>query len=320
MKAIKNDTEIDGMRKAYLRDSVSFVRFLAWLEYKISQGHGISEYEAAFRLTEYRRTNKHFISLTHEIISASGPNAALSHYLLDKSTAVTIDRDAPYLNDSGGRYHDGACSIARTWTFGRPTTDHCRAYTRALQRHIVIDSAIFTEGTTGQQLDALFGYGPEDGCGVGFPNMHEGPKSLFNNVTLVPGHVITNESGSCKSLLVYIEGSHRSILLDMPGKFGIRIKSALTVRRVSVKSESDDSRLLGFERLTCVPIQTKMIKGSMLSKEDKQWVKDHNRQCLERLMPYLRDDKRASKWLKREAEHGLGISLTSLGGISIGRG
>ena len=198
MKAIKNDTEIDGLRRAYLRDSGSFVRFLAWLEDKFSQGYEISEYEAAFRLTEYRKTNKHFIGLAREIISASGPNTALPHYSLDESTAVTIDRDAPYLIDSGGRYNDGACGIGRTCIFGRPTTDHCRAYTRALQRHIAIDSAIFTEGTTGHQLDSPFGYGVEGECGIGFLSMHEGPNSSSDNVTLVPGHVITNESGSCK--------------------------------------------------------------------------------------------------------------------------
>lgn len=30
---------------------------------------------------------------------------------------------------------------------------------------------------------------------------------------------------------------------------------------------------LGFERLTCVPIQTRMVKESMLTKEEKQWIK-----------------------------------------------
>jgi len=30
---------------------------------------------------------------------------------------------------------------------------------------------------------------------------------------------------------------------------------------------------LGFDRLTCVPIQTKMVQESMLSKEEKQWLK-----------------------------------------------
>lgn len=30
---------------------------------------------------------------------------------------------------------------------------------------------------------------------------------------------------------------------------------------------------LSFERLTCVPIQTKMVKVSMLSREEKEWLK-----------------------------------------------
>jgi len=67
MEAIKRDTEIAGMRRAYLRDSASFVRLLAWLEDKLSQGYEISEYEAAFRLTEYRRTDKHLgVSLARQ--------------------------------------------------------------------------------------------------------------------------------------------------------------------------------------------------------------------------------------------------------------
>jgi len=216
MKAIKNDTEIDGMRRAYLRDGASFVRFLAWLEEKLSEGYDITEYEAAFRLTEYRSTNKHFMGLTHEAISASGPNAALLHYSPTKSIVAMINRDAPYLNDSGGQYKDGACSTARTWISGRPATDHCRAYTRVLQRHIAIDSAIFPEGTSVDQLDVLAGKaqwedgvdsGPEAGSCVGFLNMHEGRHSFSNSAILVPGHVVTNEPGFCKSLLVYIKGS-----------------------------------------------------------------------------------------------------------------
>ncbi len=30
---------------------------------------------------------------------------------------------------------------------------------------------------------------------------------------------------------------------------------------------------LGLERLTCVPIQTRMVKESMLTKEEKAWIK-----------------------------------------------
>ena len=116
MMAIKNETELEGLRRAYLRDGVAFVRcpffdlclfsllttvnqvkFLAWLEGKLQDGYDITEYEAASRLTEMRRSGKHFMGIAYKSISATGSNAALSHYTPRKSTARFIERDTPYL-------------------------------------------------------------------------------------------------------------------------------------------------------------------------------------------------------------------------------
>ncbi|KAF9021549.1 hypothetical protein BDZ89DRAFT_1137899 [Hymenopellis radicata] len=48
MTAVKNDVELEGFRRAYLRDGVAFVQFLAWLEDKIlNKGYDISEWEAS---------------------------------------------------------------------------------------------------------------------------------------------------------------------------------------------------------------------------------------------------------------------------------
>ncbi|KAH7928918.1 Creatinase/aminopeptidase [Leucogyrophana mollusca] len=312
MKAIKNEVELEGMRRAYLRDGAAYAKWQAWLEHKIQQGYDITEYEAAWRLTEYRRQNKHYWGLAYENISASGPNAALPHYSPSKSTARMIDRETPYLNDSGGQYRDGTCDTTRTVHFGRPSQDQCEAYTRVLQGHIAIDSAVFPEGTTGAQLDVLarralwkdgLNYMHGTGHGFGsFLNVHEGPHGFSSSVPLVPGHVITNEPG------FYLEG-----------RWGMRIESALAVRRVKTKGEFSGDIWLGFERLTCVPIQTRMVKEAMLTKEEKQWLKasDHNRKCLERLEPYIKDDKRALKWLKREADRGIGVAGPGPGGITI---
>ncbi|KAG6864959.1 hypothetical protein C0991_005908 [Blastosporella zonata] len=97
MMAIKNETELEGLRRAYMRDGVAFVKFLAWLEGKLLDGWDISEYEAASRLTEMRRSGKHFMGIAYKSISATGSNAALSHYTPRKSTAKLIERDTPYL-------------------------------------------------------------------------------------------------------------------------------------------------------------------------------------------------------------------------------
>lgn len=97
LKAVKNTTEIDGIRAAHLRDGASYVRWLAWLEDKLAKGYEITEYEAAARLTEYRRKNELYMGLAYESISATGENAALPHYTPTKSKAKFIERDTPYL-------------------------------------------------------------------------------------------------------------------------------------------------------------------------------------------------------------------------------
>ncbi|KAL0070038.1 hypothetical protein AAF712_002935 [Marasmius tenuissimus] len=268
MMSIKNPTELDGMKRAYLKDGVAFIRFLAWLESKLAEGYHITEWEAAHRLTEFRRNQKQFMELAYETISASGKNAALPHYVPMMGEAKAIDRTHFYLIDSGSQYRDGTCSTARTVHFGRPTEEVCEVYTRVLQGHIAIDITEFPEGTSGLQLDVLarrelwkegrdyvHGTSPE----FGSLTVHQGPHGFNSAVPLTVGHIVANDSG------FYEEG-----------EFGICIKSGLAVKRLSPKRQHGGKTWLGFERLTCVPIQTKMVKENMLNKEEKQWLKRHN--------------------------------------------
>jgi len=128
------------------------------------------------------------------------------------------------------------------------------------------------------------------GHGFGsFLNVHEGPQGLGagNNVVLKPGHVLTNEPG------FYYEGH-----------WGMRIESALLVQKVQTKGNFQVDIWLGFKRFTYVPIQTRMVKGSMLSKEERLWLKRHNEGCYNLLAPLLQDDKRALNWLRKQSERG----------------
>lgn len=107
--------------------------------------------------------------------------------------------------------------------------------------------------------DSLY-YVHEEGHGVGsFLTVHERPCSLQSS-PLKPGHVITNEPGFYKE-----------------GEFGIRIESTLVVKELQTHNQKDGERWLGFEYLTHVPIQTRMVCASLLSKEEQQWIKvSHN--------------------------------------------
>ncbi|KAI9511197.1 Creatinase/aminopeptidase, partial [Russula earlei] len=257
MKSVKNEVEIQGLKRAYLRDGACYVQFLAWLDEKMAK-----------------------------------------------------DKETPYLNDSGGQYRDGTCDTTRTVHFGRPTLEQSEAYTRVLQGHIAIDTAIFPRGTTGAQLDVLarkslwqdgMNYLHGTGHGVGsFLNVHEGLHGFSSSVPLTRGHVLTNEPGYYKQ-----------------DEFGVRIESVLVVRDVQTKHTEPDQSWLGFERLTCVPIQTRMVLEHMLSKEEKEWLREHNRQCLNALEGHLRDDKRALKFLRREAERPIGVAPAGPGGVII---
>jgi Xaa-Pro aminopeptidase len=307
-KAIKNDIEIRGFRNAYLRDGAAMVRFFAWLDEKMRNNEPVTEWGAAQRLSDFRRQNEYFICLAYENISATGGNAALPHYSPTRGTASFINTTTPYLNDSGGNYLDGTCDTTRTVHFGAPKQEQMEAFTRVLQGHIAIDSAIFPEGTTGQQLDVLarkalwkdgLNYMHGTGHGFGsFLNVHEGPHGFSSSFPLVPGHVITNEPGFYKD-----------------NEFGIRIESALLVKKVETKGKFGGSDWYGFERFTQVPIQTRMVRWDMLNHEEKDWIRAHNLQCLEKLAPLLQSDKRALKWLKRECTRG--TSAGSAAGVSV---
>ncbi len=54
LKAVKNDTEIAGMRAAHLRDGAALTRFLAWLD-REAPGGTISEIDAVAALETFRR-------------------------------------------------------------------------------------------------------------------------------------------------------------------------------------------------------------------------------------------------------------------------
>ncbi|KAG8851337.1 hypothetical protein FRB96_009402 [Tulasnella sp. 330] len=299
LKGTKNDTEIKGFRAAYLRDAAAFVQWSAWLEEAVVKKKlPITEWDAAQKLDDYRKRLEHYRGLAYGNISATGANAALPHYEPSDEASPVIETATPYLMDSGGQYLDGTCDTTRTVHFGDPTKEQKEAYTRVLQGHIAIETAVFPYGTTGAHLDVLarkalwkdgLNYGHGTGHGFGsFLSVHEGPHGFGISVPLKAGNVITNEPGYYKE-----------------GEFGIRIESALLVKEVkfegSGRGAGHELPWFEFERFTQVPIQaSRLISFSLLTKEERKWLRNHNKTCLEKLRPILKDDKRAMTWLKKQ--------------------
>jgi Xaa-Pro aminopeptidase len=89
LMSIKNGAELEALRK---------VKFLAWLDIKLCLGYEITEWEAAWRINEFRTKQKKFMGLAYETISANGPNAVLLYYTPKKHSVRTIDQlQTPYL-------------------------------------------------------------------------------------------------------------------------------------------------------------------------------------------------------------------------------
>ncbi|KAL5637758.1 hypothetical protein ACGC1H_002127 [Rhizoctonia solani] len=301
-KSIKNTAELDGFRNSHIRDGVALARYFAHLEEHLSgpEQPKWSEYQAAQVLERYRSELELFKGLSFTTISSTGPNGAIIHYSPAEEGSAEIKKDQIYLCDSGAQFLDGTTDVTRTWHFGTPTEEEKRAFTRVLQGHISIDTAVFPNGTTGYVLDAFArralwadGLGNRHGTGHGVGHylcVHEGPQGIgtriaYNDTKLKEGMVLSNEPG------YYADG-----------KFGIRIESIVLVRKVSTLNDFGSRGYLGFEHVTMCPIHTKLVEVSLLNDAERKWLNDYHAEVLEKVGPELArvGDLRAQAWLERE--------------------
>ena len=279
MKAVKNEAEISGFRKAMLSEGVAMVKLLHWLKPAVENG-SVSEIDVDRKLAEFRGEDCNFRGLSFATIAAYGENAAIVHY---EPTAQDFSMLAPrgfLLLDCGGQYLGGTTDITRTIALGELTQEEREDYTRVLRGHISLAQAVFPQGTCGTQLDVLArqwlwrageNYLHGTGHGVGhFLNVHEGPHQIrMNNMParLLPGMTVTNEPGLYKA-----------------GRFGIRIENTMIV---TGHSESEFGRFFALEPLTLCPIDTAPIVPELLGEEARQYLNGYHAKVYEALSPYL---------------------------------
>ncbi|KZV62191.1 Creatinase/aminopeptidase [Peniophora sp. CONT] len=298
LKAIKNETEIAGFRASHIRDGAALARYFAWLEERLAAEDELSESQAADQLEKFRSELEHFKGLSFTTISSTGPNGAIIHYSPDPETCATIKREDIYLCDSGAQFLDGTTDVTRTFHFGTPSTEEKRNFTRVLQGHIAIDTAVFPNGTTGYIIDtwarrALWKDGLDyrhgTGHGVGhFLNVHEGPHGIgtriaYNSVPLKAGMTVSNEPG------YYADG-----------QYGIRIENVVVIREAKTANNFGNKGFLCMERLTMCPIGKNLIEPSLLAPDEREWLDAYHKEVYEKVSPLLSGDERALAWLKRE--------------------
>ena len=80
---------MQGMRNANIRNCASLIEYFAWLDdYLKSNPHSnLTEWTAAEKLEEFRKTRELYVGPSFDTISSIGPNGAVIHYSPEKDTA-----------------------------------------------------------------------------------------------------------------------------------------------------------------------------------------------------------------------------------------
>ncbi len=294
-RALKNAAEISGHRAAQVRDGAVMAKFLRWIEAEAPKGR-LTEIDASAELQRLREAAG-AVDLSFDTISATGAHGASPHYKADAESNARIEPGHLYLIDSGGQWPDGTTDITRVVPVGPPTAEMRDRFTRVLQGHIAIATAVFPEGTVGGQLDSFarrplwaagldFAHGTGHGVGA-YLSVHEGPQRIAKpnypgggpSEPLRAGMFLSNEPGYYKA-----------------GEYGIRIENLILVERREIAGGTEP--MLGFEMLTFAPIERDLIDTSLLTPAELEWLNAYHAEVVDRIGPALDGEDRA--WLIRK--------------------
>lgn len=288
MKARKNAVEIEQMKQANLKASRAKVRTLKWISDRLADGKLLSELDVKEAIERFYQEEANFQSLTFRTIAAVGANGSIVHYGTPSPDAA-LKLGSLLLLDSGAQYPAGTTDDTRTTIVGEPTPLQIERYTDVLIAHINCAMQRFPKGTTGIQLDAIarsalwlagLDYGHGTGHGVGaFLSGHEGPNGIHKlaQEPFEPGMITSIEPG-------YYE----------PGWGGIRIENLYVVKDLT--TENGSKPWYGFEPLTYIPFDKRLIDLNRLSTAQREWLERYNEAVVQNLTPTLHSAE--AEWLK----------------------
>ncbi|KAL1122414.1 hypothetical protein AAG570_003818 [Ranatra chinensis] len=273
MKAEKNPVERQGMRNAHIRDAAAICDFMAYFELKMSLGEKWDELSISNSLDQFRREQALNRGISFRTTVAFGSHAALPHYEPNNATKLDVDNSSVLLIDSGGHYLDGTTDVTRTFHLGTPTEEQIDAYTRVLMGAINLAMLTFPHSLHMNKVDILaraplwdagFDYNHGTGHGIGsFLSVHEGPIFIAYNRNddelFKEGYFFSDEPGYYKE-----------------DKFGIRLENILEVVERNGKNDSN-TKFFGFDSVTLVPFEPRLIDLSKLSPQQIHWLNEYNK-------------------------------------------
>ncbi|WP_297799455.1 aminopeptidase P family protein [uncultured Brevundimonas sp.] len=297
-RACKNEVEIEGSRRAHIRDGAALTRFLHWVD-TVAQKELPDERGVVEALERFREATGELKDLSFDTIAGVAANGALPHYKPVGAKIRKMEQGSLLLVDGGGQYLDGTTDVTRTMAIGEGTDEQRRMFTLVLKGHIAMATIRFPQGVSGMHLDAIarqhlwnagFDYDHGTGHGVGsYLGVHEGPQRIANWGTTQPlltGMILSNEPGYYRE-----------------GEWGIRIETLQVVTAPSVP-EGGERAFHGFEQLTFAPLDRKLIDVNLLTPQERQYVDDYHAEVLAKVGPLLAEgvqkDEAALAWLKEQ--------------------
>lgn len=292
MKCVKNDTEIENIKKAHIKDAAAHTRFMYWLKKNIGK-QKITERSAAEKLESFRREQGGYLEASFEPISAFAEHGAIVHYSASEESDTTLHEGKLLLTDTGGHYMEGSTDVTRTIALGEVSQKEKEDFTLTARAMLRLMNTVFLHGCSGANLDCIarevfwkkrvnFNHGT--GHGVGYLlNIHEPPVNFRWKEGKTPAPVleknmvITDEPG------IYIEGSH-----------GIRLENELLVCE---DEKNGYGQFMHFEPLTFVPVDLDALLPDEMSEEERIMLNDYHKKVFETVAPCLDDEEKA--WLKK---------------------
>ena len=293
MKAVKNATEIENMRKAHLKDGIAVTKFMYWLKHTIGTCD-MTEMTAAHKIEELRAEQGNYIEPSFVTIAAYKENAAMCHYHPSDEVCKKLKPEGLLLVDSGGQYLEGTTDITRTYALGPLTEKEKEYYTIVAAAMLKVSTMKFLHGCRGINLDYTireafwkrgldFAHGT--GHGVGYlSNVHERPNGLRwkvvperqDSAVIEPGMICSDEPG-----------------LYFAGDFGTRTENLI----LCVEDEKNEyGQFLKFEFLTKAPIDLEALDTRFMDDADIARLNTYHKDVYETISPYMNDEEK--EWLK----------------------
>ena len=287
MKAIKNKTELENIRRYYIEDSAVLTKFLFWMKENAGKVP-MDEITVADKLDQMRSEIDGFLDLSFPTISAYKANAAMAHYSATPEEKSDITNEGLYLVDSGAQYKGATTDVTRTIALGEISDEIKLHFTKVVCSMLRMADTKFLYGCTGRNLD-IIARGPLWDCGLDYKhgtghgigyilNVHEGPHSLRwqyvegqKETILEEGMIVSDEPG------MYVADSH-----------GIRIENIVETVK---ETKNEYGQFMGFRHLTYVPIDLDAIDTRFMETSDIKKLNEYHKMVFEKISPYFEGEE-----------------------------